>query len=166
MKQLQGEPKPGFRNTSFSSTVPDRNERISPPSAGILDISLLDLMKLDTPILFIATTEPQRARRFYEESLGLEFVADEPYALVFRVGEIPLRIQKVEQKAAAGHTVLGWKVSDIRKTMAGLREAGVEFVRLEGLEQSAEGIWRSPSGAQIAWFRDPDGNTLSLTEPV
>jgi len=120
-------------------------------------------MKLDTPILFAATTNSKRSRKFYEEALGLEFVADEPYALVFRTGRIQLRIQKVARKPKLSHTVLGWAVPDVRKTVRKLSEAGVEFMRYDGLDQDADGVWLSPSGAQVAWFRDPDDNILSLT---
>jgi len=121
-------------------------------------------MKLDTPILFAATTDSKRSRRFYEDVLGLEFVADDPFALVFRSGRLHLRIQKVDHKPGINYTVLGWAVADIQKTVRQLSKAGVEFMRCEGLDQDADGVWRSPSGARVAWFRDPDNNTLSLTE--
>ena len=94
----------------------------------------------------------------------MEFVADDPFALVFRVGRLQLRLQKVERKPKISYTVLGWAVTDIRKTVRQLSEAGVEFMRYDGLDQDADGVWRAPSGAQVAWFRDPDDNTLSLTE--
>ena|SRR5206468_2283949 len=121
-------------------------------------------MKLDTPILFAATTNSKRARKFYEETLGLEFVADDPFALVFRTGQLQLRIQKMDRKPRIDYTVLGWAVTDIRKTVHRLAKAGVEFARYDGLDQDADGIWLAPSGAHVAWFRDPDENTLSLTE--
>jgi len=96
--------------------------------------------------------------------LRLEFLADEYPALVFRVGELMLRIQKVERVVKAGYTALGWEVADIRKTAKQLSASGVVFQRYEGLEQDEDGIWRSPSGAQVAWFEDPDGNILSFTQ--
>jgi len=121
-------------------------------------------MHLDTPILFLATADAGRARNFYERVLGLAFVADEPPALVFRVGKSMLRIQKVERVHAAPYTALGWAVSDIRKTVQKLRAAGVVFQRYEGLNQGDDGIWSAPSGALVAWFQDPDGHVLSLTQ--
>jgi catechol 2,3-dioxygenase-like lactoylglutathione lyase family enzyme len=121
-------------------------------------------MKLETPILFAATTKPERSRKYYEETLGLEFVADDPFAIVFRIGELQLRIQKVENKPLINYTVLGWAVMDIKKTVQHLSKVGVEFMRFDGLGQDADGIWLAPSGARVAWFRDPDENTLSLTE--
>jgi catechol 2,3-dioxygenase-like lactoylglutathione lyase family enzyme len=121
-------------------------------------------MWLDKPVLFVATANAQRSRAFYERVLGLAFVADEPYALVFRVGRSMLRIQKVGRVPKLPYTVLGWAVRNIRSTVRHLSEAGVAFERYDGLGQDDSGVWRSPSGALVAWFRDPDGNTLSLTQ--
>ena len=119
---------------------------------------------LDKPILFLATANVERARAFYERMLGLAFVADEPPALVFRVGGSMLRIQKVERVHAAPYTALGWAVSDIRQAVHHLRAVGVVFQRYEGMMQDTDGIWLAPSGALVAWFRDPDAHTLSLTQ--
>jgi catechol 2,3-dioxygenase-like lactoylglutathione lyase family enzyme len=122
------------------------------------------MTRLDNPVLFLATANAERARAFYERVLGLEFVADGWPALVFRVGDSMLRIQKVEQVYAAPYTALGWTVSDIRTTVQELRAAGVAFQRYDGMNQDADGIWPAPSGALVAWFRDPDGHVLSLTQ--
>jgi catechol 2,3-dioxygenase-like lactoylglutathione lyase family enzyme len=119
---------------------------------------------LDKPVLFLATANAERSRAFYEQVLGLTFVSDEPPALVFQVGDSMLRIQKVQQVHAAPYTALGWDVSDIRGTVRGLSEAGVVFERFEGMNQDSDGIWQAPSGARVAWFRDPDGHVLSLTQ--
>ena len=119
---------------------------------------------LDKPILFLATANPAKAREFYEKVIGLEFVADEFPALVFRVGGSMLRIQKVEAVRKAQYTALGWEVEDMRATVKRLRAADVVFQRYEGLDQDKDNIWHSPSGALVAWFEDPDGNILSLTE--
>jgi len=121
-------------------------------------------MRLDNPILFLATANAERSRAFYERMLGLTFVADEPPALVFRVGDSMLRIQKVEQVHPIPYTALGWAVSDIRQTVHGLSAAGITFQRYEGMNQDADGIWHAPGGALVAWFRDPDGHVLSLTQ--
>ena len=121
-------------------------------------------LSFKTPILFVATTNAKRSRAFYEKSLGLKFVSEDGFALVFKVGALMLRVQKVAQKPALGSTVLGWMVSDIRKEVRRLSEAGVRFSRYEGLGQDEDGVWHSPSGAKIAWFTDPDENILSLTE--
>lgn len=119
---------------------------------------------LEHPILFLATANAERSRAFYERVLGLKLVADEPPALVFNVGDSMLRIQKVERVHAAPYTALGWAVSDIRRTVRGLSGAAVAFERYPGMNQDPEGIWQAPSGALVAWFRDPDGHVLSLTQ--
>lgn len=121
-------------------------------------------MRLDNPVLFLATANAEQSRAFYERVLGLTFVADEPPALVFRVGDAMLRIQKVERVQAAPYTALGWAVSDIRRTVQDLSAAGVVFQRYDGMNQDGDGIWHAPSGAFVAWFRDPDGHVLSLTQ--
>ena len=119
---------------------------------------------LNKPILFLATINAQRSREFYERVLGLAFVADEPSALVLRVGDSMLRIQKVDRVHKVPYTVLGWAVEDIRRTVHHLRAAGVTFQRYEGMAQDDDGIWHAPSGALVVWFQDPDGHTLSLTQ--
>jgi hypothetical protein len=91
-------------------------------------------------------------------------VSEDPFALVFHSGQLELRIQKVDTKPMIGYTVLGWAVPDIHKSVRQLTKAGVKFMRYDGLGQDADGVWRAPSGAKVAWFRDPDDNTLSLTE--
>jgi catechol 2,3-dioxygenase-like lactoylglutathione lyase family enzyme len=115
-------------------------------------------------VAFVATTDAVKAREFYESALGLGLIADEPPALVFDANGTMLRIAKVREFTPAPFTVLGWKVPDIRKTMTELRTKGVEFQRYPGLNQDELGVWKSPSGAQVTWFKDPDGNTLSLTQ--
>jgi catechol 2,3-dioxygenase-like lactoylglutathione lyase family enzyme len=114
---------------------------------------------------FVGASDAERARRFYGDVLGLPLVSDElPLALVFDCHGTALRVTMVERVAPAGYTVLGWRVPDITATVTALRDAGVRFERYPGMQQDALGIWTSPSGAQVAWFRDPDGNTLSVSQ--
>src|SRR5436190_17538926 len=122
------------------------------------------MTRLDNPVLFLATANAEQARAFYERVLGFAFVADEPPALVFRVGDSMLRIQKVEQVHAVSYTALGWAVSDVLQTVRDLRARGVVFERYGGLNQDGNGIWHAPSGAFVTWFKDPDGHVLSLTQ--
>ena len=122
------------------------------------------MTSLDKPVLFLATANAERSRAFYERVLGLDFVADEPPALVFQVGHSMLRIQKVDRVLTVPYTAMGWSVSDIRRTVQHLCAAGVVFQRYEGMNQDGDGIWHAPSGAFVAWFRDPDGHVLSLTQ--
>ena len=125
---------------------------------------ILHTSQLENPVLFLATANADLAKDFYQRVLGLVFVADEPPALVFQVGHSMLRIQKVAHVQPAPYTALGWSVSDIRRTVRHLQSVGVTFQRYEGMPQDQDGIWPAPSGALVAWFRDPDGHVLSLTQ--
>jgi len=113
---------------------------------------------------FVATKNPASAREFYEEILGLKRVSDDPFAIVFDANGTMLRVQKVHELLPAPYTVLGWDVEDIHAEVLELAKRGVRFERFEGLPQDEAGIWAAPSGARVAWFKDPDGNTLSLTQ--
>jgi predicted enzyme related to lactoylglutathione lyase len=113
---------------------------------------------------FVATARAEDAKRFYGSVLGLRLLADEPWAIVFEAGGTLLRVQKVEAWRPPAHTALGWQVSDIATAIAALRQQGVSFERYDFLEQDELGVWSSPGGGKIAWFKDPDGNVLSLTE--
>jgi catechol 2,3-dioxygenase-like lactoylglutathione lyase family enzyme len=117
-------------------------------------------------IAFVHITDWVRARAFYEDVLGLRLVEDEkPFALVFDANGIMLRVTPGGEHKPAPGTVLGWEVESIEATVERLQSAGVEFRRYPGLNDNDPlGIWRSPSGARIAWFNDPDGNVLSLTQ--
>jgi catechol 2,3-dioxygenase-like lactoylglutathione lyase family enzyme len=115
-------------------------------------------------VAFVATTKPESARAFYEGTLGLRLISDDPFAIVFDVNGTTLRVTKLREYAPAPFTVLGWHVSDIRETLRWLSGRGVEPMRVPGLPQDEIGVWTAPGGAQIAWFKDPDGNTLSLTQ--
>jgi catechol 2,3-dioxygenase-like lactoylglutathione lyase family enzyme len=122
------------------------------------------VLKGAKPTAFVATTDPARARRFYQDTLGLDFVADEAFALVFDLAGTTLRVTRVDELAAQPFTVLGWRVDDVAGTVSALVERGVRFLRISGLDQDADGIWTSPSGTQVAWFKDPDGNILSVSQ--
>ena len=113
---------------------------------------------------FAATTKPKLAKQFYRDVLGLSLIEDNPFALVFDANGIMLRVQKVQDHSPAGHTVLGWEVDDIATIIRQMTKKGVAFERYEGLQQDGLGIWTSPAGAKVAWFNDPDGNILSLTQ--
>ena len=113
---------------------------------------------------FVGSTDLGRSRAFYEERLGLSLVSTGELACVFDCTGTELRVTLVDSAAAAPYTVLGWNVPDIAGAVRDLAGRGVEFVRYPALQQDALGIWSAPSGARVAWFRDPDGNTLSLTQ--
>jgi catechol 2,3-dioxygenase-like lactoylglutathione lyase family enzyme len=114
---------------------------------------------------FVVIVDVERAKAFYRDTLGLRLVSEEPpFALVFDANGIMLRLVMGKQLPPAYGTVLGWRVPDIAAAVKDLNKAGVAFERFEGMKQDELGIWASPSGAKIAWFKDPDGNILSLTE--
>jgi predicted enzyme related to lactoylglutathione lyase len=117
-----------------------------------------------SPIAFLATTEGARARAFYEGVLGLRFVSNDDFAIVYDLEGIELRVQKVHALTPQPHTALGWTVPDIDRAVRVIVDRGGRFERFPQLVQDAAGIWQSPSGARIAWLKDADGNVLSLTE--
>jgi hypothetical protein len=97
---------------------------------------------------------------------GLPVLEHDVFAVVLDANGTMLRVTAVGEVAHAGYTVLGWRVSDIAASVSGLSGKGVSFLRYQGMSHDAEGIWTSPSGDKVAWFADPDGNTLSLTQGV
>ena len=113
---------------------------------------------------FVATTQPEKARSFYCDVLGLRFEEDTPFALVVRAANALMRIQKVKSFTPLPFTAVGWQVGDVEATVDKLQSRGIKFERFNGLNQSDRGIWVSPSGAKVCWFKDPDGNFLSLTQ--
>jgi predicted enzyme related to lactoylglutathione lyase len=113
---------------------------------------------------FVPTTNPKMARAFYEGALGLTFLSEDSYALEFDANGTLLRVTIVPELTPQSFTILGWNVSDIHKVIQLLNKKGVEFNKYEFLEQDDAGVWTSPGGSKVAWFMDPDGNTLSLTE--
>ena len=116
------------------------------------------------PIAFVHTTDVDRARPFYVGVLGLTVVEESPFALVLRSGHTMVRVTPVPTHEPAGSTVLGWQVPDVHATLAALSAHRVVSLRFDGLTQDEAGVWQAPGGAQVAWFHDPDGNTLSLTQ--
>ena len=117
-----------------------------------------------TVVTFVATARPEQAKEFYEQTLGLRLVYDDMFAIVFDLNGIMLRVQKVQMHTPPQYTVLGWDVKDLSAEVAELQARGVRCERYPGMEQDEAGIWIAPSGAKLAWFKDPDGNTLSLTQ--
>ena len=118
-------------------------------------------------IAFVPTRDPKKARKFYAETLGLEFISEDPFALVFNARGTTLRIANVSQVKEfkpAPFTIVGWQVTNVSDTLGDLARKGVRFERFPGTDQDAQGIWQSPGGAKVAWFKDPDGNILSITQ--
>jgi catechol 2,3-dioxygenase-like lactoylglutathione lyase family enzyme len=116
---------------------------------------------------FVPTRDSQQAREFYEGKLGFEFISDDPFALVVRAGDNKIRVAKVpKQSTPAGFTILGWEVQDIAAVVAWLKNRGVTFEKYPFIQDPELGIWTAPGGDKVAWFKDPDGNVLSVAQHV
>ena len=113
---------------------------------------------------FVPTTDLVRAGAFYGDALGLESVQETPIALLFKANGAMVRVTLVDQASPAPYTILGWSVTAIEDVVGRLSERGVAFERFPGMEHDDFGVWTSPGGDRVAWFKDPDGNVLSLTE--
>jgi catechol 2,3-dioxygenase-like lactoylglutathione lyase family enzyme len=114
---------------------------------------------------FVNIVDVARAKAFYRDTLGLRLVSEEPpFALVFDANGIMLRLGMAKELPPAFGTVLGWQVPDITAAVKELEQAGVVFERYKQMKQDELGIWTAPTGAKVAWFKDPDGNILSVSE--
>jgi catechol 2,3-dioxygenase-like lactoylglutathione lyase family enzyme len=115
-------------------------------------------------VAFIATGDAARAKAFYGEVLGLRLLSEDDFAVVFDANGTTLRVAIVREVVPAPYTVLGWDVEDVAATARRLSAAGVDFERYAWLQQDELGIWSAPSGAKVAWFKDLDGNVLSVSQ--
>jgi catechol 2,3-dioxygenase-like lactoylglutathione lyase family enzyme len=113
---------------------------------------------------FLLTKDYEKARAFYESTLGFEFVSLDQFALVMQAGKSMIRIVKVPTFTALPSTVLGWQVDDVEKIVDWLVKRGVVFDKYPFVQDKERGIWTAPGGSKIAWFKDPDGNVLSVSE--
>lgn len=115
-------------------------------------------------IAFVSATDLDRSSDFFGGTLGLEVVEISPFACVLQGNGTSIRVTKTDELKPQPFTVLGWAVVDISQTVTDLTGRGVRFVRYPGMDQDHLGIWTTPGGDQVAWFTDPDGNVLSLTQ--
>ena len=113
---------------------------------------------------FVPTLSPDKAQFFYQELLGLELMSADEYALEFNAHGVSLRVITVSAFKPHEFTVLGWNVPDLSTLIHTMHSKGIFCERFPFLQQDNLGIWISPRGSKIAWFKDPDGNLLSLTE--
>jgi len=113
---------------------------------------------------FVPSTNLNSAANFYSKKLGLKLIHQDDYALVFDNNHSKLRVAKVNEKVTAAYTVAGWEVEDINTTAEELHRAGIKFILYQGMPQDDNGICTFPSGSKVAWFNDPDGNVLSITQ--
>jgi catechol 2,3-dioxygenase-like lactoylglutathione lyase family enzyme len=117
-------------------------------------------------VAFVPTKDTEKARAFYEGILGLRFVKDDGFAMVLDANGIMVRVAKVPEFKPAQFAILGWQVSEIEKAVRELQGKGVHFEIFGFFKQDASGIWTAPTGDKVAWFKDPDGNILSVSEHV
>lgn len=113
---------------------------------------------------FVATAKPDEAKAFYKTVLGLKLLSEDNFALEFEANKTVLRIAIVPKFTPQPFTVLGWDVEDILSAIKSLNDKNVFCEKYDFLKQDESGVWTSPNGSKVAWFKDPDGNLLSLTE--
>jgi catechol 2,3-dioxygenase-like lactoylglutathione lyase family enzyme len=123
-------------------------------------------LHLKTMVGFLVTTNPDAARQFYTETLGFRLLSDDSYALAFDTHGAMLRIGKAAQFTPAHGTVLGWTVDDIHAAVSQLQRKDVLFERFPGMQADEQGVFTFPNGDKVAWFKDPEGNLLSLSQHV
>ena len=114
----------------------------------------------------VGTMKPEMSKAFYEDTLGLKFIADDTYAMIFEGKNAHVRVSRVPAVMPAQYAVLAFTVDDIDKAVDGLTAKGVVFARFGFFVQDAKGIWIAPDGTKVAWFHDPDLNLLSVVQPV
>ena len=123
------------------------------------------ILQNDDVMAFVATTQPDKARAFYCGVLGIRFEEDTPFALVVRAANATVRIQKVQAFTPLPFTVMGWKVADLAAAAVQLKDRGVSLKRFAGMSHDELGIWTSPSGAKVGWFKRPRRQP-PLVDPV
>ncbi len=125
----------------------------------------LDIMLTNNKLkAFVSTTQPDKAREFYEGKLGLKLLSEDSFGMEFEASGAHLRISIVEKLIPQPFTVLGWDTDDIISAISMLKEKGITFERFTFIDQDAEDIWTAPGGTRVAWFKDPDGNILSISD--
>jgi len=113
---------------------------------------------------FVPTLKPQEAKPFYQDVLGLKLLNEDNYGLEFDSGGTLLRVIVVPELKPHTFTVLGWNVKDIEASIGSLNSKGIFCEKYDFIPQDDLGIWISPNSTKVAWFKDPDGNILSLSQ--
>lgn len=158
---------PGFGLYSgfcYIAIVICRKARVAITKKSAHDILMRLGLSRYNVIAFVTIVDVVRAKEFYRDVLGLKLIGEEsPYALVFDANGIMLRLGMAKERPPVTGTVLGWQVPDATAAVQELEEAGIRFERYDHLKQDTNGIWTAPTGAKVAWFKDPDGNILSIS---
>lgn len=124
----------------------------------------MGILEAAIPAIIICTRDRARATEFYRDTLGLPLAYEDKFAAVFNTGGVTLRVSFVADFAPHEHTILGFHVPDVEATVKALREKGITFNAYPGFSQNELGILTLPRGGlRVAWFNDPDGNVLSVT---
>lgn len=123
-----------------------------------------DMLTSGKMVGFVITTDYEAARAFYEGKLGFQFISLDQFALVVQAGDHPIRISKVDGFTPRQSTILGWDVTNIEAVIDWLTRRGVVFEKYPFVQDQERGIWTAPGGARVAWFKDPDGNVLSVAQ--
>jgi len=124
----------------------------------------MGILEAATPVIVVCTRDRARATAFYRETLGLTLAHEDEFAAAFSIGGTTLRVSTVADFVPHQHTILGFRVEDVATTVKALRETGAVFNVYKGFNQDEFGVWTAPSGSvRVAWFNDPDGNVLSIT---
>jgi len=113
---------------------------------------------------FVAASDTAAARDFYENKLGLTVILEDDWGIMFDSNGTSIRLQKGVTFKPQEFTVLGWHVEDIEAAKAELESRGVAFEQYPWMPEGSNGIMTFPGGARVAWFKDPDGNVLSLDQ--
>jgi len=115
---------------------------------------------------FVTTSDAAAAKKFYGGVLGFTFISEDDYGLSFEMNNSLLRVSITNKEDAAPqiHTVLGWSVPDIHESVDFLKGRGVQFERYTFLQQDEKGVWQTADGTKVAWFKDPNGNVLSIDQ--
>jgi catechol 2,3-dioxygenase-like lactoylglutathione lyase family enzyme len=121
------------------------------------------MLSTEKLVAFVSTTNAEHARAFYRDKLGLRLISEDNFALVFESAGAPLRVSLAQEVKPAPYTVLGWDVKDLRAAVLDLKKAGIVCEIFGFFKQDDLGIWTAPNGDQVAWFKDPDGNILSVS---
>ena len=133
-------------------------------AVGSFKFKLLNMLADKKLKAFVPTIKPEEAKSFYKDVLGLKLLSQDDYALEFEANGTLLRVTIVQELKPQAFTVLGWNVDDIVSIIKSLNDKNIFCEKYDFFEQNDLGIWTSPNGSKVAWFKDPDGNVLSLTE--
>jgi len=133
--------------------------------AAVLLCDAAEVLASAVTVAFVPSTDLNRSRRFYEEILGFSVARQDSFAVTLDAGPLTIRVTNVgDVFNVQPFTVLGWEVGDIQAEIADLVKHGVGFLRVATMQQDEAGVWAAPDGTRVAWFKDPDGNTLSLSQ--